>query len=171
MGVGSKGKLLKTFMAIYVFRTRRISDHWFHICIHRSFIYHHLSCSSWYSELEHTLCLVSCHSVFLFRILFLHSALFPQHLSCLFLLTHSVLFLCNPLDCSLPGPSIHGILQVRIQEWVAISSSRGSSWPRDQAPSKSPALAGGFLTTSATWEVPEPSQSLAKIDYHIHVFR
>ena len=37
----------------------------------------------------------------------------------------------HPMDCSLPGPSVHGILQARIQEWVAISSSRGSSQARD----------------------------------------
>ena len=35
------------------------------------------------------------------------------------------------MDCSLPGSSVHGILQARILEWVAISSSRGSSQPRD----------------------------------------
>ena len=35
------------------------------------------------------------------------------------------------MDCSPPGSSVHGILQARIQEWVAISSSRGSSRPRD----------------------------------------
>ena len=40
--------------------------------------------------------------------------------------------LCDPVDCSLPGSSIHGILQARILEWVAISFSRGSSRPRDQ---------------------------------------
>ena len=34
---------------------------------------------------------------------------------------------------SLPGSSVHGIFQVRILEWIAISSSRGSSWPRDQS--------------------------------------
>ena len=39
--------------------------------------------------------------------------------------------LCNPMDCSLPGSSVHGILQARILEWVAISFSRGSSRPRD----------------------------------------
>ena len=38
----------------------------------------------------------------------------------------------DPTNCSLPGSSLHGILQARILEWVAISSSRGSSWPRDQ---------------------------------------
>ena len=40
--------------------------------------------------------------------------------------------LCDPGDCSPPGSSVHGILQARILEWVAISFSRGSSRPRDQ---------------------------------------
>ena len=40
--------------------------------------------------------------------------------------------LCNPMDYSLPGSSLHGILQARVLEWVAISFPRGSSWPRDQ---------------------------------------
>ena len=39
--------------------------------------------------------------------------------------------LCDPMDCSLPGSSIHGILQASILEWVAISFSRRSSQPRD----------------------------------------
>ena len=39
--------------------------------------------------------------------------------------------LCDPMDCSLPGSSVHGILQARILKWVAISFSRGSSRPRD----------------------------------------
>ena len=43
----------------------------------------------------------------------------------------SCLTLCNPMDCSPPGSSVHGILQARILEWVAMPSSRGSSWPRD----------------------------------------
>ena len=38
---------------------------------------------------------------------------------------------CDPMDCSLPCGSVHGILQARILEWVAIPFSRGSSWPRD----------------------------------------
>ena len=40
--------------------------------------------------------------------------------------------LCDPMDCSLPGSSVHGIFQARILEWVAISFSRRSSQPRDQ---------------------------------------
>ena len=39
---------------------------------------------------------------------------------------------CDPMDCSLPGSSVHGILQARILEWVATSYSRGSFWPRDR---------------------------------------
>ena len=39
--------------------------------------------------------------------------------------------LCGPMDCSPPGSSVHGILQARKLEWVAISSSRGDSQPRD----------------------------------------
>ena len=46
------------------------------------------------------------------------------------LVTQSCLALCDPIDCSLPGSSVHGILRVRILECVAISFSRGSSWPR-----------------------------------------
>ena len=47
-------------------------------------------------------------------------------------IAHSCLTLCNPMDCSLPGSSLHGILQARVLEWVAISFSRGSSWSRDR---------------------------------------
>ena len=43
----------------------------------------------------------------------------------------SCLTLCDPMDCSLPGSSVQGIFQARTTEWVAISFSRGSSWPRD----------------------------------------
>ena len=39
--------------------------------------------------------------------------------------------LSDPMDCSLPGSSVHGIFQARILEWVAISFFRGSSQPRD----------------------------------------
>ena len=40
--------------------------------------------------------------------------------------------LCDPMDCSLPGFSVHAIFQARVLEWVAISFSRGSYPPRDQ---------------------------------------
>ena len=67
----------------------------------------------------------------------------------------SCLTLIDLMDCSLPGSSLHGILQARIQEWIAMSSSRGSSNPRIKPMSCTfPALADGFYTTSATWEAP-----------------
>ena len=44
----------------------------------------------------------------------------------------SCLAFCDPMGCSLPGSSVHGILQARIPEWVAISFFRGSSPPRDR---------------------------------------
>ena len=50
---------------------------------------------------------------------------------CCWLVAQSCLTLCDPVNCSLPGSSVHGISQARIMEWVAISFSRGSSGPRD----------------------------------------
>ena len=58
--------------------------------------------------------------------------------------------LCDPMDCSLPGSSVRGILQARILEWVAIFFSRESSWSRDQ-PLVS-CIAGRFFTIWATRE-------------------
>ena len=79
-------------------------------------------------------------------------------------LLHSCPTLCNLMDCSPPGSSVHEILQSRILEWVAISFSMGSSWTRDrtQIP-MSPALAGGFFTTRTTgkpWGVREVTKIL-----------
>ena len=63
--------------------------------------------------------------------------------------------LCDPMDCSPPGSLVHRILQARKPEWVAMPSSRGSFQPRIEPESPtSPELAGGFFTTSATWEAP-----------------
>ena len=50
----------------------------------------------------------------------------------------------DPMDCSPPGSSVHGILQARTLEWVAIPSSRGSSWPRD--PTRVSCIASRFFT-------------------------
>ena len=44
----------------------------------------------------------------------------------------SCMTLCNPMDCSLPGSSVHGTSQARILEWAVISFSKGSSPPRDR---------------------------------------
>ena len=66
------------------------------------------------------------------------------------LVTQSWLTLCNPMDYSPPGCSVHGILQVRILEWAAISSSRGSSWPRDWTWIS--CISRWFFTTESLWE-------------------
>ena len=50
---------------------------------------------------------------------------------CACLVTQSFLTLCNPMNCSPPGSSVHEILQARILQWVAIFFSRGSPWPGD----------------------------------------
>ena len=65
--------------------------------------------------------------------------------------TQSCPTLCNPMDCSLPGSSIHGIFQARVLEWVAISFSRGSSWPAGRTRVSS--IAGRRFTILATREV------------------
>ena len=55
--------------------------------------------------------------------------------------------LCDPMDYCPPGSSVHGIFQARILEWVDISFSRGSSWPRDRTHvSCVSCIAGRFLT-------------------------
>ena len=64
------------------------------------------------------------------------------------LVTQSCLTLCDPADCSPPGPSVHGILQVRIPEWVAMPFSRGSSWPKDRT--QVSCIASRFFTIWAT---------------------
>ena len=64
---------------------------------------------------------------------------------------------CDPVDCSPPGSSVHGILQARILECVALLSSRGSSGLMDRTcVSYVSCLTGGFLTTSATWDAANP---------------
>ena len=61
--------------------------------------------------------------------------------------------LCNPMDCSLLDSSVHGIPQARILEWVAISSSRGSSPPRDRTHgSYISCIDRQVFITSAIWE-------------------
>ena len=59
--------------------------------------------------------------------------------------------LCDPMDCSLSGSSVHGIFQARILEWVAVSFSRGSSQPKDRT--RVSCIVGRRFTVSATREV------------------
>ena len=69
------------------------------------------------------------------------------------MLLQSCVTLSDPIDCSPPSSSVHKILQVRILEWFAVSPSRGSPQPGKEPVSlMSLTLAGGFFTTSTTWE-------------------
>ena len=82
----------------------------------------------------------------------IESAMPSNHLYLIYdLVAKSYLTLCDPMDCSLPGSSVHGIFQTRILEWVAISFSRGSSPPRDWTCVS--CIAGRF-NNSATREAP-----------------
>ena len=65
-------------------------------------------------------------------------------------LVQSCLTLCDSAECNLPGSSTDGIVQARIGEWVVISFPR--DLPGTGMDPASPALAGGFFTTSSTWE-------------------
>ena len=63
-------------------------------------------------------------------------------------ITQSCPTLCDPMDCSLPGSSVHGILQARTLKWIAIPFSGGSSWPKDRA--RVSCSAGRFFIVWAT---------------------
>ena len=65
-------------------------------------------------------------------------------------LAQSCLTLCDPMHYCLPGSSVHGILQARILEWVAMPYCRGTSQPRNQT--RVSCIAGIFFTSWATWE-------------------
>ena len=67
--------------------------------------------------------------------------------------TQSCPTLCDPMDCSPPGSSLHGIFQAIVLEWIAISFSRGSSWPRDRTLVS--CIAGWCFTGWATRESPK----------------
>ena len=68
------------------------------------------------------------------KVILLHGAAYPCGLKRACMHAQSLqlyLTLCDPMDCSSPGSSVHGILQARILDWVAVPSSRGSSPSRD----------------------------------------
>ena len=87
------------------------------------------------------------------------------------LVAPSCLTLCDPMDYSLPGSSVHGILQARILEWVAMPSSRGSSQPRVQT--QVSGIIDRFFTIWATREAPYEIYMIwdiyIYISYHINI--
>ena len=83
--------------------------------------------------------------------------------------------LCDPMDCSLPGSSVHGILQARILEWASIPFSRGSSQPR--ARTQVFCITSRFFTIWVTSEAQErykgiskPFLSLVLSSWHVRSF-
>ena len=73
------------------------------------------------------------------------------------LVSQLCLTLCNPMEWSPPGSSVHGILQARIEEWITMPSSRGSSQPRDGTHvSCIFSIGRQIFYHSATWEAPKP---------------
>ena len=79
--------------------------------------------------------------------------------------------LCDPMDCSLPDSSVHGIFQTRILEWVAISFSRGSSQPRDWTWVS--CIAGRLFTiwaTRETWTMINAAKYLCLISFSVPLF-
>ena len=73
--------------------------------------------------------------------------------------------LCNPVNCSPPGSSVHGILQQ--EHWSGLPCPAPGNLPdrgTEHGSLKSPALAGGFFTANATWEAPDSSHVVLKGD-------
>ena len=83
---------------------------------------------------------------------------YPVHVCIYVLFTQLSLPLCDPMVSSPPGSSVHGILQARILEWVAIPSFRRSSLPRD--PTWVSHMAGMFFIIGATREALTPRIAL-----------
>ena len=70
--------------------------------------------------------------------------------------------LWDPMDCSPPGSSVHGIFQSGILEWVAVSSSRGSSWPRIGLETLVSCVGRWILCHCAIWEAHRTRQKLIR---------
>ena len=121
-------------------------------CIGRQVLYHYSHLGSLLCHLEYYLTSVNFSSLICKR------ETIPQIISPLQKPLYKLCFmcqmlshLCDPMDCSLPGSSVHEILQARILEQVAISFSRGPSWPRDGT--QVSCSAGKFFTVWTTREV------------------
>ena len=75
---------------------------------------------------------------------------------------------CGPMNCSPPGSSVHGVIQARILEWVAISFSRGSSWPRDWTHVSCSSCIGKLIPYHwATWEA---HMQIIHTHTHTHIY-
>ena len=113
---------------------------------------------NWATNIFHHLTTIffSFHLVIYFWWESLRSTQQTSSTQCFLALLLSRVCLCNPMDYSLPSSSVHGILQARILESVAVSYFRGSSWPRNQTHISCVACIGSrfFFNHCATWEAP-----------------
>ena len=78
-------------------------------------------------------------------------------------LLQSCLTLCKLMDCSPPGSSVHGILQARILEWIAMPSSRGSSPTRDQTCISYSFYTTGIFFTAELLRKPSLSPGIVRV--------
>ena len=85
------------------------------------------------------------------------------------LAAQSCLTLCDPMNCSLPGSSVHGIPQTRILEWAAIPFSRGSSQPRIEP--RSPILQAVSLPSEPPGKPVTPLRPIFNIESSSNAFR
>ena len=81
----------------------------------------------------------------------------------LVLVAQSCPTLCNPMNCTPPGFSVHGILQARILDWLAISYSKASFRLRDQT--RSSALTRGFFTTVSPLKLHKELHKVSNVYY------
>ena len=136
-----------------------------HICLFQILFPYKLLQNIEYSSL--------CYTAGTWRI----SSLDPQYLALVneWMCVHALLCpnLCDPMDCSPPVSSVHGILQARMLEWVVISFSRGSSQPRDWTHVS--CIAGKFFTAWAVGEALStnmcPINILLNVDYDANFVR
>jgi len=94
----------------------------------------HPYCYKWQDFLfSHRWIIFWCVYVYIYTHIYVYLYVYICMCVCACVLNHfSRVGLCDPMDCSPPGSSVHGILQAGILEWVAISYSRGASQTRDQ---------------------------------------
>ena len=111
-----------------------------HIYIYIYILFHILSHDVYHRILNTVSCAIQENTV-----------VYPSYICAVFS-RFSRVQLCDPIDCSLSGSSVHEILQARILEWVAMPSSRGSFRPRDWTLAS--CIVGGFFTCWAIGEAP-----------------
>ena len=154
----------KTFLPVPIVRKFFLYFIW-HLSLSFSFFYFHSFVLVWLWTTKHT-CLLQCKYL---SAVWRHfsslpwSFLFPDKMSVFLDVPHEMCVcvcsvtkaLCNPIDCSPPGSSVHRIFQTRILEQVSISYFRGPSLPRDQTGVSCVACLGSqILYHCTTWKAP-----------------